>query len=288
MIVSALGDRRATARLEGVAVVDCSDSVTGPALLYGVGTGGPDVLEQVAALLERSSSTPSHARAADGRHLIVSPWTLPPGRPGGLVMWRAADAMPWEAADHQMAALAGGLIRVMLENGPDESGIDRLTGLPNRLYFLDEADRRIERLVQDRVPGTLMLISLDDLGPMSDRHGRDARHWVLARVAALIRAMVRPADLVARVGGDEFATWLDGADHMTAAERAETLCTRRLTLPETPARGVVSAPTLSVGIACREIGSDEDVRALLLRAREALMHVREDGGGGWHVSRRRA
>ncbi len=287
MIVSALEDLRVTAGLEGVAVIDCSDGSEGPTLTYGVGIGGSAVLAGAARMLGAVPTEPSHVALPDGRQLMVSPWTLSPGRPGGLALWRGAGEKPWTARDHEMAAMAAGLVRVMLENGPDESGIDRLTGLPNRLYFLDEADRRMERLSQDRIPGTLMLIAIDGLAAMAEAHGREARQWVLARVAALICAMVRPTDLVARVGEDEFAAWLDGADHMTAAERAETLCARRMTLPAVPGRGQVAVPTLSVGIASRGADGDEDVRSLMLRAREALRQVRRQGGGGWRVSRRR-
>lgn len=286
MIVSALEDLRMTADLEGVAVIDCSDESEGPALVYGVGIGGADVLAGAARLLGKKPDGPAHGAMPDGRQVIVSPWVLPPGRRGGLALWRGVGERPWATRDHEMAAVTAGLVRVMLENGPDDSGIDRLTGLPNRLYFLDEADRRMERLSQDRVPGTLMLISIDDLDAMTEAHGRSARHWVLARVAALLRAMVRPTDLVARVAQDEFAAWLDGADHMTAAERAEALCGRRMTLPEVPGRATVSVPPLSVGIASRESDSGEDVRVMLVRARGALRRVRQGGGGGWRVASR--
>jgi diguanylate cyclase (GGDEF)-like protein len=95
-----------------------------------------------------------------------------------------------------------------------------------------------------------------------------------------LRAMVRPSDVVARVGTDEFAVWQDGMDHLTAAERADSLCGRRLFQDLPDGRGV----TFSIGIASRRPGSAEDVRTLLRRAHMAAREVKTKGGGGWRVA----
>jgi GGDEF domain-containing protein len=92
--------------------------------------------------------------------------------------------------------------------------------------------------------------------------------------------MVRPTDLVARVGADEFAVWQDGMDQLTAAERADMLCTRRMFQDLPDGHGV----TLSVGIATRAPGSGEDIRTLLRRAHMAAREVKGKGGGGWRVA----
>ena len=123
-------------------------------------------------------------------------------------------------------------MRVILEHGPGEASIDRLTGLPNRPYFLGEVNRHIDRLEQDGTSGTMLLVDLDGLRRVNASHGRGLGDDLLIRTANLLRGMVRPVDMVARVGGDEFAVWLDGMDHMTAAERAVGLAERRLALPE--------------------------------------------------------
>ena len=120
------------------------------------------------------------------------------------------------------------LLRVAIGAGMGQVGIDRLTGLPNRRWFLDEADRHIDRLDLDGVVGTLVLIDIDDLRSVNLALGRAQGDRVLVRMASQLRAMVRPSDVVARVGADEFALWQDGMDHLTAAERAEALCSRSL------------------------------------------------------------
>jgi len=286
MIGAALAELRAALGLDSALVVDSTDIARTPQPLYVVGLYPSSMLARVGDMLRASPASMSRFETEDGRRIVVCPWTLPPNRAGGLVLLRGPDTPRWTSAELSQAGLAATLLRVMLEFGPDEMGIDRLTGLPNRMYFLDEADRHIERLAQDRLSGTLMIVELDGLDQFTVTHGQPARDWTLARIGALIRAMVRPADLVGRVGAAAFAVWLNGADHMTAAERAEVLCGRRLTLPEAPGRSVIPLPSLSVGIASRMPDSEEDARGLLLRARDAAAVARREGGG-WHVARGR-
>ena len=128
------------------------------------------------------------------------------------------------------------LLRSVIGEGMGQIGVDRLTGLPNRRWFLEEADRHIDRLDLDVSVGTLVLVDIDDLRSVNSVAGPGAGDSVLVRMASQLRAMVRPSDLVARVGADEFALWHDGMDHLTAAERAEALCEERLfqDLPERP------------------------------------------------------
>ncbi len=294
MISEALTELRSLLALDGAAVIDVSDPERAAIALYRVGTWSITLLHDVGVALRANPSDFSRIPGPDGQQVLILPWTLPPNRAGGLVLSRGANgqaigrasARDWGASDLAQARLAATLLRVMLEFGPDEMGIDRLTGLPNRMYFLDEADRHIERLGQDQLPGTMMFVELEDMDGFALTHGQPARDWTLARIGALIRAMVRPADLVGRLGGGAFGVWLNGVDHMTAAERAEVLCGRRLTLPEAPNRGVIPVPSISVGIASRMPDSEEDARGLLLRARDAAAQARQSGGG-WQVSRAR-
>lgn len=286
MINEALTELRSLLALDGAAVIDTSDPERAAIPLYSAGPWSITMLHDVGGALRANPADISRIAGPEGRQLLILPWTLPPNRAGGLVLSRTAAGRDWTAADLAQARLAAALLRVMLEFGPDEMGIDRLTGLPNRMYFLDEADRHIERLGQDQLPGTMMFVELEDLDGFALTHGQPARDWTLARIGALVRAMVRPVDLVGRLGGGTFGIWLNGVDHMTAAERAEVLCGRNLTLPEAPGRGVIAVPAICVGIASRLADSEEDARGLLLRARDAAAQARQ-GGGGWQVSRAR-
>ena len=91
---------------------------------------------------------------------------------------------------------------------------------------------------------------------------------------------MRPTDLVARLGGDIFAIWLDGADQFAAAERAEALARSGVPRPGDAAARI----GLSIGLATRQSRSFEAVDSLLRRATAAMRAVKLAGGGRWLVS----
>jgi diguanylate cyclase (GGDEF)-like protein len=279
-IVSVLEQLRSTAGLEGLAVLDLSEEAAAAPVAYRVGIAGDGTAELGRALLANRRGRVSHTVAPDMRPVLACPWVLPPVRLGGLVLWRAARSRPWRDDDHDLVEAVAMLLRVAVGTGMGQVGLDRLTSLPNRRWFLDESDRHIDRLDLDGSHGTLILIDIDDLRGVNLALGREQGDRVLVRTAGQLRAMVRPSDVVARVGADEFAIWLDGMDHLTAAERAESLCSRRL-VPGLPDGHPV---TFSIGIASRLPGSGEDVRTLLRRAHAAAGEVKGKGGGGWRVS----
>jgi diguanylate cyclase (GGDEF)-like protein len=161
---------------------------------------------------------------------------------------------------------------------------DPLTGLLNRRAFLEEIARRVDRLDREELPGTLMFADLDNFKPVNDLQGHEMGDQVLMRAALLLRRVVRPSDLVARLGGDQFAMWLDNADHMTAAERAEML---RQSVPREMAD--VTGPdgprlSISIGIACRQPGTTEALDELMRRADLAMYDVKRNGRGHWRVA----
>jgi diguanylate cyclase (GGDEF)-like protein len=268
--------------LEGAAVMHL-DEPSPPELVQESGAGGPDILADAALLLRRDALQPSYMVGESRRPVLVMPWAWWTGY-AALVMWRPPGGRAWGAGDLMTARAAGGLVRAMVELGPGEVSLDRLTHLPNRAYFIEEVDRHIDRLDLDNLVGSLLLIDVDGMARLNTRHGRATGDQLLLRLSHLLRAMVRPTDIVGRVGGDEFAVWMDGMDHMTAAERADSLAQRRFVVGEEndPAASQLS---LSIGIASRQVGNGEGARTLLRRAHAALHEVKAAGGGGWRVSR---
>ncbi|HYZ24185.1 MAG TPA: GGDEF domain-containing protein [Rhodopila sp.] len=289
-IVAILEEIRATANLEGLAVVDLAPGPHDEPVLYNVGVAGAATIVTGRLLIAGQSGRPTYLVGSDRRPLLACPWMMSPSRPGGLLMWRAPDGAAWSRGDLGMAASVAVLLRMMIGSAAGQIGIDRLTGLPNRRWFLDEADRRADRLDHDGAVASLTLIDVDDLHRINATLGREHGDRVLIRLAGQLRSIVRPGDLVARVGTDEFAIWQDGMDHLTAAERADALCTGPLERDSldgpriTLSIGIVSRSATQTGDAQTGNAQAEDVRGLLRRAYMAAREVRTRGGGGWRVS----
>lgn len=161
---------------------------------------------------------------------------------------------------------------------------DPLTGLLNRRAFMEELECNVDRLDRDDAPGTLMFVDLDHFKAVNDTSGHEVGDQVLVMTANMLRGMLRPTDLVARLGSDEFAVWMNGVDHMTDAERADVM---REILPKEVATnlgGDTPRVGLSIGIACRRQGGHETIDSVIRRADMAMYEVKRHGRGHWRVS----
>ncbi len=289
-LVAALGG-------EGCAVIDMVGDGAGPVVLEAIGASLALVQSCAFALLERDEADASQGSAVDGRLVLVCPGRTRFGERTGFALWRAPGSRAWDAEELALTASVTGVIRFILEHGAvqremaRQARTDPLTGLLNRRAFLEETRRRFDRLEHERLPGTLVFVDLDNFKQINDRRGHEAGDAALQAAAALLRDTVRPTDLVARFGGDEFALWLDGADEFAAAERAEAL---RIAAPRALAgdyppedRPMDPLPPLgmSIGIATRWPGGSEDLEALIHRADQAMYEVKRTGRGNWRVSR---
>ncbi len=280
-LVNALG-------AEGAAVINAS-AVEGVALVHRAGGGAEEVLP-AATLLLATATGPTDVVGQDGRPLLAAVCHTRFGARAGIALWRSPGQRGWDPDDKLLIASAASLIRMVLEHETIQQEMarqartDPLTGLLNRRAFLEELERHIDRLDREDAPGTLLFADLDDFKLVNDRLGHDVGDEVLLRTAAMLRSTVRPTDLIARLGGDEFALWLNGADHMTAAERADHLCQ---TVPRELREIIGETGTgtgMSIGIATREVGSDEPIDNLMRRADMAMYEVKRAGRGHWRVA----
>ena len=273
---------------EGCAVLETgSDGTIPPTQIIHSTSAMPD---SVRGAIGGAQATAIRVTASDGREVLGATCQPRFGQTAMLTVWRGPDARPFDDDDRGVVAAASAIIRMVLEHASIQQEMSRqartdpLTGLLNRRAFMEEIERRLDRLDHEALPGTLMFADLDNFKLVNDRYGHEMGDEALRSIAILLRATVRPSDLVARLGGDEFALWLDGADELTAAERAESL---RLNGPAMLADLVGTNEAglgLSIGIATRAAGYGETIEALLHRADQAMYAVKRGGRGRWMVS----
>ena len=275
----------------GAAVLDLSEAADSDPILHDSGAPCAGLLAGLIPVLRASSRTIPHQLTLEGGvSVLVCRNSTRFGLVSALIVWRPTRERAWDSDDHKLLGSVTTLVRVVLEHETIQRELarqartDPLTGLLNRRAFVDEAQRRIDRLEREGLPGTLMFVDLDRLKPLNDQLGHEAGDAALILTSTVLRRMVRPADLVARLGGDEFALWLDGFDGLTAAERAEHL---RLTFPREAAEFALPGQqglTMSIGIACRQPGEGEELDDIIQRADLAMYEVKRNGGGHWRVS----
>ncbi len=100
---------------------------------------------------------------------------------------------------------------------------DQLTGLPNRRAFDERLAGELARLDRSGEKVALLILDLDHFKALNDTAGHISGDRALAAVADVIRSSVRGADWPARIGGDEFAVVLPGADENEALQVAERI-----------------------------------------------------------------
>jgi diguanylate cyclase (GGDEF)-like protein len=227
----------------------------------------------------------------DEQPILAGPWRVSTAQPLALVFWRERGGKAWKKQDHALVLVAAAALTAFLKHDvapPRETTwrniTDNLTGLPRARKFVADLPRHFSRLDQDDLPGSMLLISVDGYSQLGPRFGRKVADEVLRQAAWLLGRVTRPTDIVARIDDGEFAIWLNGVDHLSAAERAEQL---RVDAP-----GVLSAAlqehdspiSLSVGIAARRPGSTETINSLMRRADYAMAEAKSAGPGLWRVA----
>ncbi|PXX49480.1 histidine kinase N-terminal 7TM domain-containing diguanylate cyclase [Aquitalea magnusonii] len=126
---------------------------------------------------------------------------------------------------------------------------DPLTGLYNRRYLEETLSREISRAEREQQPLTFALIDLDNFKGVNDRYGHMAGDQVLCALADLLRRHCRQADIVCRLGGEEFIVVLPAADQRNGWMRLEML-RRRFSDLRYRVEAVEFSSTFSCGIAC--------------------------------------
>jgi len=153
--------------------------------------------------------------------------------------------------------------------------VDPLTGLANRRAFLDSAAQLTQAQTARDVPVAVFMIDLDRFKSVNDRFGHSIGDEVLRIFAESAQVNLRPTDIVARLGGEEFAVLLADACRDNAFKVAERIRSTFAALAATVGGHAVNA-TASIGVAIIQ-DPLQDVQALLAQADQALYRAKARG-----------
>jgi diguanylate cyclase (GGDEF)-like protein len=171
-------------------------------------------------------------------------------------------------SDNEFIASSLGVLRQAQHNALT----DGLTGLGNRHWMKDMFDREVTRARTSGHSLCLMMIDIDHFKTFNDQYGHIAGDRVLVAVSEALRGYLRPTDLIARFGGDEFAVLLPGIELGQAQQTAERL--RQHVASLSPA-SLSTAITISIGVSTNRV--EDDVATLVSRADGAMYDAKDQG-----------
>ncbi len=153
---------------------------------------------------------------------------------------------------------------------------DALTGVPNRRWLDQTLPRLLERHAESGEPLALAMIDIDHFKRFNDDHGHAAGDRVLTAVARCLVNRMRPTDLLARFGGEEFVAIFANTDEEGSTVATERLLASIASLRVDDAEGrSLPAVTISIGVAMAK--PDHDAEALVSEADAALYRAKDSG-----------
>ena len=166
------------------------------------------------------------------------------------------------------------IVRDVMAEMTARSETDTLSSLLNRRGFDDKGDRALTLAARSGVPVVMIVADLDHFKQINDSFGHAAGDAVIAGFAKIMADCAAPHAVLGRLGGEEFAAFLPGANLATGKLYAETVRNGLRGLPAS-ANGRQSAVTASFGVA--QLMPFDHLSDLLRRADTALYQAKTDG-----------
>ncbi|MCC6134966.1 MAG: sensor domain-containing diguanylate cyclase [Candidatus Contendobacter sp.] len=205
----------------------------------------------------------------------------------GEAIWVEISAHASPDPRHTIATVEGVLSDIterkrILEELRHLATVDGLTGLYNRRHFMELCERELLRARRYRLEAALLMMDADLFKAVNDTHGHDVGDEVLQVIARLCQRQMRDADIIGRLGGEEFAVLLPQTGLEAALGTAERLrqAIAQTTLPLTTGRMLRFTVSIGVSAGAAQTVSLQD---LLKRADRAL-YVAKDRGRNQVVS----
>lgn len=225
----------------------------------------PHLPESIAQALQTASGSFLHRTEhalPNGHHLEIEPLPLAKGAQPLGQCWVLHDITDYKKRESILQALAL---------------TDPLTGVSNRRAFIDRLEMEMEHLRLGEVANAaLVMLDIDHFKRVNDTYGHAVGDVVLKHLVETVSGELRKDDMLGRLGGEEFAVLLSGADPQVAMKRAEDL---RTAMENHPAIVEGIGPvhfTASLGICSLERGA-VSVKHCLERADGALYISKRTG-----------
>lgn len=188
-------------------------------------------------------------------HVTLLP--LPDGRSLGGVYAVAAQGgaagiarAPSEWLEHLVAEIAASAERLVLRARLLRSGVvDPVTGWNSRHYFQARLREQAASSIRRGEPAACLVVDVDGLAHLNERHGVAAGDLVLAEIGARVESQVRASDAFAFLGEDAFAVLLPATTAAQAARLGERILGAARAAPCALGAGLSEPVTVSVGIA---------------------------------------
>jgi diguanylate cyclase (GGDEF)-like protein len=228
------------------------------------------------ALLANEGLTAAMSAPVEENGRIIGALTVATHRPGRKFS-PTEQQMLVAFASHASVAITNARIVASMEHLAFH---DTLTGLPNRALFVDRVGQALARSGRKPQTTAVLFADLDNFKLINDNLGHAAGDHILTDVARRFKEALRPADTVARFGGDEFAMLLENIG--TAAQVVQ-VCERLMSaLAEAPLdiQGTMVTPGVSIGIAL-VFGDEVDADRLLRDADLAMYSAKAAGKGNF-------
>jgi diguanylate cyclase (GGDEF)-like protein/PAS domain S-box-containing protein len=251
-------------------------ATTIPPIIELDGTNATSLVARTGRSVQINQDERTTALVAGARAAVAAPISIG-GRLWGTVGAAAMDAAELPPDAEERTARFADLAATAIENAEARemlatlASTDELTGLANYRTFHERLGSEVERAQRHGRELSLIVIDIDIFKAINDEHGHPVGDAVLAEVAGRLAGQGRDSDLLARVGGEEFA-WLlpetDAASAVAVAERA------RHTIADDPFE-LAGTVTISAGVCSLEDGAGAES---LLRFADAALYSAKNGG----------
>jgi len=280
-----------------------SADLAGSSLEDIIRTGRPRILNDLTAYLEDHPDSESTRRiVAEGMRSSLTCPLVVKGQPVGFLFFSSMKRNTYSTAHQELFLQITDQLAMTLEKGrvykelleitdelreardalETEATRDSLTGLWNRRSILELLKRDMARSERDEKPLVAIMIDVDRFKRINDRIGHPGGDRVLIEVTNRVASTLRSADILGRIGGEEFLIILYPADAQTAGdvmERARLACASSPVVLDSGEFDV----TLSLGAAVIEDFEDVDLADVLKTADHALYRAKEGGRNRFEV-----